>query len=146
LHTNTAVGSVTRLRDMGVEKFLLSSSLLGVMAQRLVRTLCPNCKEAASPTQSERQLLLLRDDEDPVIYHAKGCEQCSNTGYRGRTGIYELVLVDEKIRGYIHDGASEQKIEKYARTQTTGIRHDGFRKVYEGSTTLEEVVRVTYAD
>jgi general secretion pathway protein E len=146
LHTNTAVGSVTRLRDMGVEKFLLSSSLLGVMAQRLVRTLCPNCKEAASPTQSERQLLLLRDDEDPVIYHAKGCEQCSNTGYRGRTGIYELILVDEKIRGYIHDGASEQKIEKYARTQTTGIRHDGFRKVYEGSTTLEEVVRVTYAD
>jgi len=146
LHTNTAVGSVTRLRDMGVEKFLLSSSLLGVMAQRLVRTLCPDCKEAASPTQSERNLLRLCDDEDPVICHAKGCEKCSNTGYRGRTGIYELVLVDDKVRGYIHDGASEQEIEKYARTRTAGIRHDGFRKVYEGSTTLEEVVRVTYAD
>jgi general secretion pathway protein E len=146
LHTNTAVGSVTRLRDMGVEPFLLSSSLLGVIAQRLVRTLCVECKEAVSPSESERSLLHLRDDENPVIYHARGCEQCSNTGYRGRTGIYELVLVDEKVRGYIHDGVSEQKIEKYARTKTAGIRQDGFRKVFEGSTTLEEVIRVTYED
>jgi general secretion pathway protein E len=146
LHTNTAVGSVTRLRDMGVEPFLLSSSLLGVIAQRLVRTLCVDCKEPVSPSESERSLLHLRDDENPVIYHARGCDQCSNTGYRGRTGIYELVLVDEKVRAYIHDGVSEQKIEKYARTKTTGIRHDGFRKVFEGSTTLEEVIRVTYED
>ena len=146
LHTNTAVGSVTRMRDMGVEPFLLSSSLLGVMAQRLVRTLCPHCKEPAEPNESERQLLHLEDGDNPTIYRAKGCEQCSNTGYRGRTGIYELVLVDNAVRGFIHDGASEQVIEKHARTKTGGIRKDGFRKVFEGSTTLEEVVRVTYAD
>ncbi len=146
LHTNTAVGTVTRLRDMGVEPFLLSSSLLGVMAQRLVRTLCDNCKEAVSPSETERQVLHVADGVDHVIYHVKGCEECSNTGYRGRTGIYELVLIDDRVRALIHDGASEQDIEQYARTKTPGIRHDGIRKVLEGKTTLEEVVRVTYAD
>ena len=146
LHTNTAVGAVTRLRDMGVEPFLLSSSLLGVMAQRLVRVLCEDCRTQAEATESERRLLKTENGEVPLVYHAGGCEQCSGTGYRGRTGIYELVLVDDEMRGMIHDGASEQDLEHYARTRTAGIRHDGIRKVLEGVTTLEEVVRVTYED
>ncbi len=115
LHTNTAVGAVTRLRDMGVEPFLLSSSLLGVMAQRLVRVLCPGCKVQVTPSESERRLLNLPPEIQPEIYHARGCDDCSGTGYRGRTGIYELVVIDDDMRGMIHDGAGEQELEHHAR-------------------------------
>ena len=147
LHTNTAVGAVTRLRDMGVEPFLLSSSLLGVMAPRLVRVLCEGCRQPGEPTETERRILKMEHGETaPTVYHAGSCELCSGTGYRGRTGIYELVMVDDHLRAMIHDGASEQELEHHARTQTPGIRHDGIRKVLEGATTLEEVVRVTYED
>jgi general secretion pathway protein E len=146
LHTNTAVGAVTRLRDMGVEPFLLSSSLLGVMAQRLVRILCGNCKQASAPNEAERAVLRLPAGETVTIHRAVGCDACSGTGYRGRTGIYEVVEVDDNLRGMIHEGASEQKMERYARTHTPGIRDDGLRKVADGITTLEEVVRVTHAD
>jgi len=146
LHTNTAIGAVARMRDMGVEPFLLSSSLLGVMAQRLVRILCDNCKQASSPNEAERSVLKLAPDEAAVIYRAVGCEACSGTGYRGRTGIYEMVDVDDELRGMIHEGASEQAMEHHARTKTPGIRQDGIRKALEGLTTLEEVVRVTQAD
>ncbi len=146
LHTNTAVGAVTRLRDMGVEPFLLSSSLLGVMAQRLVRILCKHCKQASMPNDAERAVLRLPPEESTTIHRAVGCDACSGTGYRGRTGIYEVVEVDDNLRGMIHEGASEQKMERYARTHTPGIRDDGLRKVIEGITTLEEVVRVTHAD
>ncbi len=146
LHTNTAIGAVTRLRDMGVEPFLLSSSLLGVVAQRLVRILCDNCKQPSSPNDAERAVLKLAPGESAVIHRAVGCEECSGTGYRGRTGIYEVVEVDDTLRGMIHEGASEHEMEHYARTQTPGIREDGLRKVREGATTLEEVVRVTYSE
>jgi general secretion pathway protein E len=146
LHTNTAIGAVTRLRDMGVEPFLLSSSLLGVMAQRLVRILCEDCKQASSPNEAERSVMRLAADEAAVIYRAVGCEACSGTGYRGRTGIYEMVDVDDDLRGMIHEGASEQTMEHHARQKTPGIRQDGIRKALEGLTTLEEVVRVTHAD
>jgi len=146
LHTNTAIGAVTRLRDMGVEPFLLSSSLLGVMAQRLVRILCNNCKQASAPNDAERAVMKLAPSESAVIHRAVGCEECSGTGYRGRTGIYEVVEVDDNLRGMIHEGASETKMEHYARTRSPGIRDDGLRKVAEGVTTLEEVVRVTYSE
>ncbi|MEL0068853.1 MAG: type II secretion system ATPase GspE [Gammaproteobacteria bacterium] len=146
LHTNTAVGAVTRLHDMGVEPFLLSSSMLGVLAQRLVRELCHDCKVPKEITPQDRALLGLSEGEGKTIYAAKGCEECNYQGYRGRTGIYELVIIDEAIREAIHDGATEAHIEKLARKQTTSIRADGRAKVLAGLTTTEEVLRVTRED
>ncbi|MBZ9613029.1 type II secretion system ATPase GspE [Rheinheimera maricola] len=146
LHTNTAAGAITRLEDMGVEAFLLSSSLLGVLAQRLVRTLCPHCKTAHEPDKEERSLLGAAKKDGVVIYRATGCEHCNHTGYRGRTGIHELLLVDEHIRELIHNGKGEQAIEKYVRQHSPSIRADGFSKVLNGETTLEEVLRVTRED
>lgn len=146
LHTNTAAGAITRLEDMGVEAFLLSSSLLGVLAQRLVRTLCPHCKAAHEPDKEERNLLGVGKKEGVIIYRAAGCEQCNNSGYRGRTGIHELLQVDEHIRELIHNGKGEQAIEKYVRQHSPSIRTDGFSKVLSGETTLEEVLRVTRED
>jgi general secretion pathway protein E len=144
LHTNTAVGAVTRLRDMGVEPFLLSSSLIGVLAQRLVRVLC-SCKQAYPPDSRERKLLNMGPETQVQIHRATGCGLCKS-GYLGRTGIYELVAVSEQMRGMIHDGASEQQLERHARESSPGIRDDGRRKVLEGATTLEEVLRVTRED
>ena len=144
LHTNTAVGAVTRLRDMGLEPFLLSSSILGVLAQRLVRTLCADCREGAPPTERElEQLASNRVADATVIYHPKGCENCNQTGYRGRTGIHELLIVDEDVRDMIHSGAGEQIVERHIRPFTPSIRQDGLAKVLEGVTTLDEVLRVT---
>ena len=146
LHTNTAVGAVTRLRDMGVEPFLLSSSLIGVLAQRLVRLLCPGCKQPVTASAAECDTLGLPHENPPIIYSAVGCEQCNSLGYRGRTGIYEVIEVDSALRGMIHQGASEQEMETHARTLTPGIRQDGLRRVLAGATTLEEVLRVTRAE
>ncbi len=146
LHTNTAAGAITRMEDMGVEPFLLSSSLLGVLAQRLVRTLCPHCKESHLPDQEELHLLGLPDDNRHEIYRATGCGECNFKGYRGRTGIHELLPVDEKMREIIHNGQGEQAIEKYVRKSIPSIRRNGFDKVMLGMTTLEEVLRVTRED
>jgi general secretion pathway protein E len=140
LHTNTAVGAVTRLMDMGVEPFLLSSSLVGVLAQRLVRTLCPDCRVQRSATTAELQFL---GEPEAQVYDANGCESCSQTGYKGRTGIYELVVVDDTIRQLIHDCVSEQELAKYARQNAPGIRDDGKEKVLAGTTTVQEVLRVS---
>lgn len=141
LHTNTAVGAVTRLQDMGVETFLLSSSLLGVLAQRLVRTLCHDCREAHQADEAE--LALLSQSKPTTIYRPTGCESCNYSGYKGRTGIHELLEVDDVVREMIHNGASESEIERQARTVSSGIRGDGVSKVLAGITTLEEVLRVT---
>src|SRR3989344_4833721 len=146
LHTNDAVGAVTRLVDMGVEPFLVASSLLGVLAQRLVRKLCPACKRPHTPDPAEMQLLELGKTKRNYsqIYVPVGCSTCVNTGYQGRTGIYELLTVDDKLRSLVHDRASEGKIRDHARTlgmQT--IREDGLRWVSKGETSLEEVLRVT---
>lgn len=146
LHTNTAAGAITRLEDMGIEPFLLSSSLLGVLAQRLVRTLCPHCKEAHSPDKEERKLLGVEKKDEAMIYRAKGCEHCNFTGYRGRTGIHELLVIDDHSREMIHNREGEQSIEKYVRPNCPSIRRDGFDKVLAGQTTLEEVLRVTRED
>lgn len=144
LHTNTAAGAITRLEDMGIEPFLLSSSLLAVLSQRLVRTLCPDCKTAKPLSEQEQQLLGVNHlQHDAVIYHPTGCAACNQTGYRGRTGIHELLIVDETIRDLVHNGHGEQAIEKYIRQHTPSIREDGCRKVLEGQTSLEEVLRVT---
>jgi len=146
LHTNTAVGAVTRLRDMGVEPFLLASSLIGVVAQRLVRVLCPHCKRPYAANAHDCEALGVPASEAPTLYAAVGCEQCSQLGYRGRTGIYEVIAVDDALRGLIHDGAGEQALEAQARGHSASIRVDGMRRVLAGDTSLEEVLRVTNVD
>lgn len=142
LHTNTAAGAITRLEDMGIEPFLLSSSLLGVLSQRLVRTLCDECK-TPHPINAQEAALLNGAREGTVIYKPTGCVACNHTGYKGRTGIHEMLLVDETIRGLVHDGKGEQAIEKYLRQTNPSIRADGRDKVLAGVTSLEEVLRVT---
>lgn len=146
LHTNTAVGAITRLRDMGVEPFLLSSTLNGVLAQRLVRTLCPDCRQPHPATAQECRLLDIDPVQAPTLYKPVGCSACNGNGYRGRTGIYELIEIDDTLRGLIHEGASEQEMIRHARLAQSGIRHDGLRRVLAGDTTLEEVLRVTRED
>jgi len=146
LHTNTAVGAMTRLQDMGIEPFLLSSSLLGALAQRLVRVLCDDCKTPYQPSASELRMIGLPEGESCTLYHPNGCDACNQQGYRGRTGIYELVLIDETMRQLIHDQAGELALNRHARTLTSGIREDGWRKVLGGHTSVEEVLRVTRED
>jgi general secretion pathway protein E len=144
LHTNTAAGAITRLRDMGIEPFLLSSSLIGVLAQRLVRVLNPDSKQPFKAGERERQLLNLSpNDPAPTLYRPG---RDASGGYRGRTGIYELILIDDTLRTMIHDGASEHEIERYARKFTPSIREDGLARVLAGETTIEEVLRVTRED
>jgi len=143
LHTNTAVGAVTRLRDMGVEPFLLSSSLIGVVAQRLVRLLCPDCKQPFPVSDADRKILGVKSEERVTIFGPRGCDHCAHLGYRGRTGIYEVIEIDDNIRNMIHEGASEQAMEAYARKASDSIRQDGMRRVLAGDTSLEEVLRVT---
>ncbi|MEK6749488.1 MAG: type II secretion system ATPase GspE [Pseudomonadota bacterium] len=144
LHTNTAVGAVTRLRDMGVEPFLLSSTLVGVVAQRLVRVLCPDCKKPVPASAADSALLgVPAHSKPPIIYTAQGCKACNFQGYRGRSGIYEVVEMDDVLRDMVHEGASEHVMETHARKHSPGIRQDGIRKVLAGETTLEEIVRVT---
>ena len=146
LHTNSAVGSVTRLRDMGVEPFLLSSTLLGVLAQRLVRLLCNECKQPYTPNAVDCERFGLDAAKPPTFHKAEGCKQCNYQGYRGRTGIYELVDVDDELRTMIHDGSGEHEIEHYVRQHSPGIRQDGLRRILAGDTSVEEVLRVTRED
>lgn len=144
LHTNTAIGAVTRLQDMGVEPFLLSSSLIGVVAQRLVRTLCPHCLTWHEADAVQTQLFQEVGVVDTIkLPKAVGCEKCNQSGFRGRTAIYEVVPIDDTLRQMIHGGKAEFELENYARTKTASIRADGLLKVLAGKTTLEEVLRVT---
>jgi general secretion pathway protein E len=144
LHTNTAAGAITRLRDMGIEPFLLSSSLIGVLAQRLVRVLNPDTKQAFKAGERERRLLNLDPgDPAPTLYRPG---RDAGGGYRGRTGIYELIVVDDAMRTMIHDEVSEHEIERHARLATPSIRDDGRARVLRGETTLEEILRVTRED
>ena len=143
LHTNSALGAITRLQDMGVESFLISSSIIGLLAQRLVRMLCPHCKEPHPMTPHERDLLNFTGTHETFIYHPKGCDHCNFNGYKGRTGIYELIMVDDTFRSMIHHHESYQTMETYLRPKTLSIRQDGFRRVLEGDTTIAEILRVT---
>jgi general secretion pathway protein E len=144
LHTNSALGALTRLRDMGVESFLMSSSIVGLIAQRLVRKLCPHCKTPHELRTDEKELMGLAPDADvSQVYEPKGCELCNNLGYRGRTGIYELITVDETLRGMIHRHENMQTLETYLRPTTPSIRDDGFKRVLIGDTSLAEILRVT---
>lgn len=140
LHTNSAIGAVTRLDDMGIEPFLLSSSLIGVLAQRLARLLCKHCKKAEAASAAECAVLGV---PQATLYRPVGCTHCKNTGYNGRTGVYELIAIDDTLRAMIHDRKPEQQLKKHARTLFPSIRQDGFRRVLAGETTLEEILRVT---
>ncbi|HEN3638967.1 type II secretion system ATPase GspE [Yersinia enterocolitica] len=149
LHTNSAVGAIGRLRDMGVEPFLLASSLIGILAQRLVRTLCISCRKLEHVETDYWQQLGINLGTSPLpstLYRPVGCQHCNNSGYRGRTGIHELLLVDNEIRQGIYQCESEMEIASLVRQRTQSIRHDGINKVLAGITTLEEVLRVTRED
>ena len=145
LHTNTAIGAITRLQDMGIEPFLLSSSLIGVMAQRLVRLLCTECREPFEASDAELQWLGRPSGESLTLHRSTGCVHCNSTGYRGRTGIYELIELDDTLRGMIHASASEQDMLAEARRHSAGIDEDGRRRVLDGQTSIQEVMRVTSA-
>lgn len=143
LHTNTAIGAITRLRDMGVEPFLLSSTLSGILAQRLVRMLCRDCCQPYEATPTECREMEVPEDSPPTIYRAVGCPRCNNQGYAGRTGLYELIEVGGELPAMIHERAGEFEMERYARSMTPGLRTDGIRRVMAGDTTLAEVLRVS---
>lgn len=144
LHTNTAIGAITRLRDMGVEEFLLASTIRGVLAQRLVRTLCPQCREKVSADKGVLQLFdKITGQGVEAVWQPRGCNACNYTGYSGRAAIYELILIDRDMERMIHENASEQKMLKHARKFWPGLEANGLEMVRSGETSVDEVLRVT---
>jgi general secretion pathway protein E len=142
LHTNDAPGAVTRLIDMGIEPYLLASTLNGVLAQRLVRKLCVECRAPYEPDAAERTVFGRSPPER--LYRAVGCGACNFSGYRGRTGIYELFTADDASRRLIHDTAPESALRDLAvKNGMVRLREDGLRWVRDGATSLDEVLRVT---
>lgn len=147
LHTNSAAGTITRMLNMGVEGYLLADSVIGVIAQRLVRRLCPNCKQPHKPTEYERKLLNLDDLDETMIFEAKGCPMCANTGYKGRIGVYEMMEINTEMKNAIAKDASTAEIKHLAvengmETLAAGAR----RKVLEGITSVSELVGVSAED
>ncbi len=139
LHTNTAIGAITRLRDMGIEPFLLASSLIAVIAQRLVRILCSHCKQSYSAMEQAAFGITA----GTILYKPIGCEKCNHIGYKGRKGIYEFISIDKQLRAMIHDGVGQQDLETYAHQYTLSIQQDGIQQVLQGHTSFEEVLRVS---
>ena len=137
LHTNSAIGSITRLMDMGVEPFLISSSMVGIVAQRLVRVLCENCKDPYEASQTEKEFLNNTDDSPLVIYRATGCSECNQHGYKGRLGIYEVVNIDEKMRELIHRHAGELELEEQARKRSYDDEDEVVSHFYEEHITTD---------
>jgi general secretion pathway protein E len=144
LHTNDAPGALTRLVDMGVEPFLVASSLEAVLAQRLVRLICTHCKETLPPEDAKSLKSQFGDEAPPVLFWGRGCRECQGTGYHGRTGIFETMLVTTEVRTMIVERVSAGDIRRVAAGQgMKSLREDGWRLVRSGRTTLEEVLRVT---
>jgi len=140
LHTNTAAGAIDRLKDMAIEPFMIASALRGILAQRLVRTICQHCKTETS-TENDYNISLKK------AFKGAGCEKCNRTGFAGRIGIFEILVIDKEVRALIHNGAGEGEIEKHMRANNIpSILDDGIRKVENGSTTIGEVLRVTMED
>lgn len=143
LHTNDAPSAITRLVDMGIEPYLLSSSIIGVLAQRLVRKICPFCKEIEIPKEEDIKLLSLDEGEIFPFYRGTGCTQCFNTGYQGRVGIYELMSIRGKVKQKIGESVESHELRKYAQEEgLVTLKSEGIRLVKAGDTTLEEVIRV----
>jgi general secretion pathway protein E len=146
LHTNDSASAITRLVDIGVEPFLISSSVLAVIAQRLIRVLCTDCKEAYTPDEAALERLGITRDQirDAVIYRAKGCENCFHTGYKGRMGIFEMMILDSKLKSLVLKTFDSNRIKSEALNQNmVTLRQDGIHKVLSGISTIEEVIRVT---
>ncbi|WP_368748879.1 type II secretion system ATPase GspE [Enterobacter hormaechei] len=143
LHTNSAAGAITRLRDMGLESFLIGSSLLGVIAQRLVRRLCTHCRATSPLDANEKALFSFMAAPPEAIYRAVGCEHCRQSGYQGRAGIHEFLVVDSAMRRAIHEDKDEMSLETQLFKQAYSLRENGLLKVIGGVTSLEEVMRVT---
>ncbi len=144
LHTNDSASAVTRLIDMGIEPFLVSTAVQAIVAQRLVRLLCPHCKETYEPEEAQWAELGSSREVAGPIFRADGCEKCLETGYRGRTGIYEFLLLSEAIKGLVLKTSDANQINKAARAEgMANLREDGINKVIEGRTTISEVLRVT---
>lgn len=147
LHTNDAPGALTRLVDMGVEPFLISSSVAGVIAQRLVRKICSNCKVPQEVTKEVLDHFKELKDKKLTFYHGKGCKSCRNTGYKGRSGIFEMLTLNPEIQDLIMKKASSNQVKEVAvRSGMKTLREDGIAKVIAGMTTLDEVLRVTQLD
>lgn len=151
LHTNDAPSAIVRLIDMGVEPFLVASSLMAVLAQRLARVICPHCRAPYEPSELEMSYFLessIFSGKPPVnLYKGKGCGKCSGSGYLGRTGIFELLVIDDALRHMITDKTDSQAIKNAAILHgMRTLRHDGFEKALKGITTIEEVLRVTQKD
>ena len=147
VHTNDAAGAITRLLDMGVENYLISSALIGVLAQRLVRVICRKCIEPVKVSSILISEMRTHEQGSINTFHGKGCKECSDTGFRGRVGIYELLVVDDSIRQHILNKSTSQEIREMARKKgMTTLREDGWKKVAEGITTVEEVLRVTISE
>ena len=147
LHTNDSAGAVSRLLDLCVEPYLVSSSLIAIIAQRLVRRVCPDCKRPMAPAPHELRDLGLEEDKDATFFVGEGCSRCFQTGYRGRTGIYEVMLINEAIQEMIYRQETAGQIKRLAvQAGMQTLRMDGARKVLAGITTLPEVLRVTQAD
>jgi general secretion pathway protein E len=141
LHTNTAAGAITRLQDLGVDSFLLASTVRGIASQRLVRKLCVECREKVPVNDFNRNLLSL--PEGAELYQSCGCSECNNTGFIGRQALFELVAVSPELQTLIHENAGELELENLIRQSVPSIRDAGFDLVREGVTTVEEVLRVT---
>jgi type IV pilus assembly protein PilB len=149
LHTNDAPSTITRLRDMGLEPFLITATLEGVLAQRLVRKICEDCRTEFEPSQEMLMELNVTaaDVRGKKFYYGKGCDRCNNTGHRGRTGLYELVTMNDDIRDMISEGASTDQLRIACRQQgMVTLRESGLRAIYKGITTIDEVVRETVLD
>lgn len=151
LHTNSAVSTITRLIDMGIEPFLLSSTIIGILAQRLIRVLCNECKTKAVYDQSEVEIIYEQFglDQTTKFYRPKGCEKCNMTGYKGRTGVYELLIVDDQIKKIIHDNnLSENEIAKFAHEKEVlyTLKDDAIRLIRLGMVTIDEVFSIVKSD
>ena len=142
LHTNTAAAAITRLRDIGIAPYLISSSLVGVIAQRLVRKLCPDCKEIYSATPEECRFMREDPMSPPSVYRAVGCDSCNGLGYKGRLGIYEVLPNDDTVRKMIHDEKSDSDIADYSHVHRNSLFDDAIQKIMLGQTTVSEAMRV----
>jgi len=146
LHTNDSVSAVARLIEMGVEKFLISSSLIGVVAQRLVRKLCRHCKFPHTPDEDELKRIGWHWEPGPTFYKARGCPRCRNTGYKGRTGIFEVFIISKRIKSMVAEGRISELKEEALSEGFVTLFEDGIDKVRRGITSLEEVFRVTFGE
>ncbi|HSU66806.1 MAG TPA: GspE/PulE family protein, partial [Tepidisphaeraceae bacterium] len=144
LHTNDAPASITRLINIGVEPYLISSAVNAILAQRLVRKVCQQCKEEYKPTEEMREFLTLQGFTSEVMYQGKGCDKCRKTGYSGRLGIYELLVMDDSLRDMVTANPDVNHLRKLCRERgLVTLREDGFQKVIKGLTTVDEILRVT---